>query len=94
MGRFKEFMERLFNEAGMTPVDKATLDRLNKSIALIDKQISAKIGAVGKGKLVQQSGEDTGHLNEKDPEFIRLTNQRKVLLAKKSQLTAKVETKL
>lgn len=94
MGKFKEFMELLFNEAGMTPVDKATIDRLNKSIALIDKQIAAKIGATGKGKMVQQTGEDAGRLNEKDPEFIRLTNQRKMLVAKKAQLTAKIETKL
>lgn len=78
----------------MTPVDKATIDRLNKSIALIDKQIAAKIGATGKGKMVQQTGEDAGRLNEKDPEFIRLTNQRKMLVAKKAQLTAKIETKL
>lgn len=78
----------------MTPVDKSTLDRLNKSIALIDKQIAAKIGSVGKGKLVQQTGEDAGHINEKDPEFIRLTNQRKVMVAKKAQLTAKSGAKL
>ena len=93
MGKFKEFMERLFNEAGMTPVDKATLDRLNKSIAQIDKQIAAKVGATGKGKMVQQTGEDTGHINEKDPEFVRLTNQRKVFVAKKAQLMAKSEAK-
>ena len=78
----------------MTPADKANLDRLNKSIAQIDKQIAAKIGAAGKGKMVQQSGEDTGRLNEKDPDFVRLTNQRKLLVAKKAQLTAKVETKI
>jgi len=78
----------------MTPADKATLDKLNKSIAMVDKQIATKIGAVGKGKLVQQTGEDTGRINEKDPEFVRLTNQRKMMVAKKAQLVAKSETKL
>jgi hypothetical protein len=87
-------MQTLFNEAGMTPADKAALDRLNKSIAMIDKQIATKIGPVGKGKMVQQTGEDTGKINEKDPEFIRLTNQRKMMVAKKAQLIAKSETKL
>jgi len=94
MGRFQTFMQTLFNEAGMTPADKATLDKLNKSIAMVDKQIATKIGAVGKGKLVQQTGEDTGRINEKDPEFVRLTNQRKMMVAKKAQLVAKSETKL
>jgi hypothetical protein len=91
MGRFQEFMKSLINEAGMTPTNKAAFDRLNKQIAMIDKQIATKIGAVGKGKLIQQTGEETGRLNEKDPEFIRLTNQRKMLVAKKAQLTAKTE---
>lgn len=78
----------------MTPADKSALDRLNKQIAIIDKQIATKIGAVGKGKIVQQTGEDAGRINEKDPEFVRLTNQRKMIVAKKAQLIAKSETKL
>lgn len=78
----------------MTPTDKSAIDRLNKQIAMIDKQIATKIGAVGKGKMVQQTGEDAGRINEKDPEFIRLTNQRKMMVAKKAQLVAKIETKL
>jgi hypothetical protein len=94
MGRFQIFMKSLINEAGMTPADKSALDRLNKQIAIIDKQIATKIGAVGKGKIVQQTGEDAGRINEKDPEFVRLTNQRKMIVAKKAQLIAKSETKL
>lgn len=83
------FADYLLNEAGRSPADQRAIDNLTKQIELIDKQIEAKVGPTGKGPLMNKSGEDAGHINEKDPQYKALTTKRATLVAKRLKLTNK-----
>lgn len=88
MGLFNYY---LLTEAGLSPADKRMVDNLTHQIQTIDKQLQLRIGPTGKGKLMQQSGEYAGHINDKDPQYIALTQRRALLVAKKNKLMGNVE---
>ena len=86
MGLFEQY---LLTEAGISPADKKAIDALTKQIEAIDKQILTKVGPIGKGPLMSQSGENAGHLNDQDPIYKALTARRAMLVAKKLKLSSK-----
>jgi hypothetical protein len=86
MGLFEQY---LLTEAGLSPADKKAIDVLNKQIATIDTQILAKVGPVGKGQFMNQSGENAGHINDQDPVYKALTARRAMLVARKLKISGK-----
>ena len=88
MGIFENY---LLVEAGMSPAEKKAIDMVTKQINAIDLQIQNRVGPTGKGKLMTQTGELAGHLNDQDPQFKTLTARRAALVARKIAMTNKAD---